>query len=155
MLRSLARLEAALQCPLCHHVLTAPMTLSCAHSFCCQCIDAYACDHWHCPMEGCGLALTLHTKGSFRKVNPTLDTLVSSFHTMVDTLSRAPDAWWKEGGEPGDDEDDPPSQEDDDDGLSDESIDLQQPQASSPASSRHSQSADDDDDDESDTHELL
>ena len=46
---------------------------------------------------GCGQSYSMQTTGSFRKINPTLETLVTSYHSMVDTLHRAPPNWWKEG----------------------------------------------------------
>jgi len=79
----------------------------------------------------------MQTSGSFRKINPTLQTLVTSLQAIMDTLQRAPPAWWKEGNEEGAIQDlvdhdimdypthmDQDHEEDDDDDIS---IDLQQP----------------------------
>lgn len=49
MRRSLADLGNALLCPLCNAIFQSPMTSSCGHSFCRQCIDAYSSDNYNCP----------------------------------------------------------------------------------------------------------
>mmetsp|Transcript_20964 Transcript_20964/g.44065 ORF Transcript_20964/g.44065 Transcript_20964/m.44065 type:complete len:114 (-) Transcript_20964:2735-3076(-) len=49
MRESLETLRSSLLCPLCNHVMTDPSTLTCAHSFCLECIKEYTCDHWYCP----------------------------------------------------------------------------------------------------------
>lgn len=61
----------------------------------------------------------MQTSGSFRKVNPTLETLVTTLHAMVDTLQRAKPDWWKEGG-------DAPLENNDDEA----SVDVQQQESS-------------------------
>jgi hypothetical protein len=41
------------------------------------------------------MPMTLH-KGSFRKVHPALQTVISSFHTICQTLEQAEPDWWKD-----------------------------------------------------------
>ena len=73
----------------------------------------------------CSRSISTQTTGSYRKVNPTLETLVTSLAEIVDTLQRAPPEWWKEGGtdDAALDNHKRLALEDDDD--DDESIDLQ------------------------------
>jgi hypothetical protein len=47
------------------------------------------------PVTSCGMPMTLH-KGSFRKVHPALQTVISSFHTICQTLEQAEPDWWKD-----------------------------------------------------------
>lgn len=51
MQESLRNLTDALRCSLCQGVYREPMTLSCSHSFCRECIDTHAADSWQCPCE--------------------------------------------------------------------------------------------------------
>ena len=168
MKESLRKLQDELRCTLCDNVYREPVTLSCAHSFCKECIDFHGRNSWSCPCKlsssrckclqldgitslsftqqssffsffnalfladpGCNQAYSIQTTGSYRKFNPTLETLVSSLRANMDTLKRAPPDWWKEGGDI-----DPPFEEEnsDNDRESDvepeedgESVDLQQP----------------------------
>ena len=49
MIESLQNLRDALRCSLCQNVYHEPMTLSCSHTFCRDCIDRHACNSWQCP----------------------------------------------------------------------------------------------------------
>lgn len=49
MRAALKELGQVLTCTLCRRLFTDPVTLTCGHSFCKGCIDAYNCDNWHCP----------------------------------------------------------------------------------------------------------
>lgn len=42
-------LQASLTCPLCSQVLVQPVSLPCAHTFCCTCIDGHVDNSWNCP----------------------------------------------------------------------------------------------------------
>eukprot|EP00977_Amphora_coffeiformis_P008750 scaffold1983_cov165-Amphora_coffeaeformis.AAC.7 len=92
----------------------------------------------------------MQTSGSFRKINPTLQTLVTSLHTVMDTLQRAPPAWWKEGSDDTtqdlDDMECPThmDQEQEEEEEDDVSIDLQQ---------QRPRVEEDNDDDDNDDHE--
>ena len=73
---------------------------------------------------GCARSYSMQTSGSFRKINPTLATLVTSLEQIVDTLQRAPPEWWKEGGDAILNEHHHYAREEEDED-DDESIDLQ------------------------------
>jgi Zinc finger, C3HC4 type (RING finger) len=49
MRQSLIALQDSLTCPLCQSVLVQPVTIPCAHTFCCECIDRYSDNSWVCP----------------------------------------------------------------------------------------------------------
>ena len=59
MRESLQALQKSLNCALCQSVTVRPVTLSCAHTFCCSCIDVYAENNWNCPSKCWLLALAL------------------------------------------------------------------------------------------------
>ena len=61
MRESLQALQKSLNCALCQSVTVRPVTLSCAHTFCCSCIDVYAENNWNCPSKCWLLALALAT----------------------------------------------------------------------------------------------
>ena len=99
----------------------------------------------------CGSSISTQTTGSYRKVNPTLATLVTSLEEIVDTLQRAPPEWWKEGG--GNDNNNVelsdhqiPLEEDDEDDDDDESIDLQKLAEEAEAAEANNTSMDSDED---------
>jgi RING-type zinc-finger len=95
MREALRELREALLCPLCHSVFQSPMTGPCGHSFCQTCIDAHSCDHFECPVDGCGLPLSMSSRGkSFRLHNPSLETAVTSYESIVQALRKADDHWW-------------------------------------------------------------
>lgn len=50
------------------------------------------------PVPGCGqpIALRGSRRGKFRKTNPSLETIATSWKTIHNALSRAPPGWWKE-----------------------------------------------------------
>ncbi|KAL7555355.1 hypothetical protein ACA910_001391 [Epithemia clementina (nom. ined.)] len=99
MMKSFESMAKALSCPLCHQVVEHPQTLApCAHSFCETCIDEYACDNWQCPVAGCGQSIALRgsRRGKFRKTNPSLETIATSWKSIHKALTRAPPEWWKE-----------------------------------------------------------
>lgn len=49
MRKSLQDLQRSLNCALCGNVTVRPVTLTCAHTFCCACIDVYSENNWVCP----------------------------------------------------------------------------------------------------------
>ena len=51
MRESLQALQQSLNCALCQSITVRPVTLSCAHTFCCSCIDVYAENNWSCPSK--------------------------------------------------------------------------------------------------------
>ena len=51
MRESLQALQQSLNCALCQSITVRPVTLSCAHTFCCTCIDVYAENNWSCPSK--------------------------------------------------------------------------------------------------------
>jgi hypothetical protein len=82
-------------------------------------------------VKGCGIPLSVtgSRKGSFLKINPSLETVISSFQTICQTLDRAPKHWWNEGQEIIDEENVDPlgtdevnTNENDEDGSSDEEM---------------------------------
>ena len=99
MRKSLMEFRNLLTCPLCQDVFQQPTTLSsCAHSFCVVCIDEYCCNAWICPVDGCGMPMSIMGTGrSYRNVNPQLLQMVASLNIICDSLRRAPDYWWRSG----------------------------------------------------------
>uniref|UniRef100_A0A7R9ZQJ2 RING-type domain-containing protein n=1 Tax=Craspedostauros australis TaxID=1486917 RepID=A0A7R9ZQJ2_9STRA len=98
MRQSLSQLQQLLTCPLCKKMFKKPTTLSsCAHSFCVECIDDHCRDAWVCPVEGCGMPMSVvgGHKGSYRKINPQLLQICSSFEQICHALGQSPDSWWK------------------------------------------------------------
>ncbi|KAL9180177.1 hypothetical protein ACHAXT_008147 [Thalassiosira profunda] len=97
---ALASLEACLLCQLCNKRMNDPATLiSCAHSFCYDCIDEFCEDHWECPVEGCtggGVANKGQSESYVRK-NPVIADVVSSLGKIEKILESGPDNWWKGG----------------------------------------------------------
>jgi len=51
MRESLQDLQNSLNCALCRSVAVRPVTLTCACTFCCACIDVYSENNWVCPSE--------------------------------------------------------------------------------------------------------
>jgi len=67
------------------------------------------------------MPLTIKGEGSFRKINPSLQTVVSSWTSICQALSKAPNDWWKED----DDHVEEPEKSDDEEEAEGEMIDLQ------------------------------
>ena len=106
MRKSLKELQSSLLCPLCNQVFVDPSTLPCAHTFCLSCMDEYACNAWACPVPGCGFPLTLRggREGSYLKINPQIQTVVTSLSVICETLNNAPKEWWNADEEDSDDD---------------------------------------------------
>ena len=51
----------------------------------------------HLTVAGCGQSIALrgNRKGKFRKTNPSLETMVTSYHAIHQALRQAPPYWWK------------------------------------------------------------
>jgi hypothetical protein len=98
MLESLQTLRNVLDCPLCHQLLHEPSTLTCGHTFCCTCIDHYTCNAWTCPVKDCNFPITVtgERNGKFRKINPTVQTVATSWANICAALEKAPSEWWKD-----------------------------------------------------------
>mmetsp|Transcript_30717 Transcript_30717/g.57505 ORF Transcript_30717/g.57505 Transcript_30717/m.57505 type:complete len:198 (+) Transcript_30717:51-644(+) len=97
MRKSIHKLASLLVCPLCKKIFDQPTTLaSCAHSFCVDCIDNYGCGSWVCPVDGCGMPLSIvgGHGGSYRKINPQLSQTVESLRLICQNLNRSSDQWW-------------------------------------------------------------
>mmetsp|Transcript_20643 Transcript_20643/g.41931 ORF Transcript_20643/g.41931 Transcript_20643/m.41931 type:complete len:702 (+) Transcript_20643:130-2235(+) len=99
MRESLETLRSSLLCPLCNHVMTDPSTLTCAHSFCLECIKEYTCDHWYCPVVGCGMPVCFTGgKGkAFVNKNPQISAVVLALKNIQSATQNAPDKWWEDG----------------------------------------------------------
>ncbi|CAB9509738.1 expressed unknown protein [Seminavis robusta] len=163
MRQSLNELHATLLCPLCHQLLQNPSTLSCAHTFCWKCIEAFSCKNNICPVKECGLplAMTGSRQGSFLKINPSLETVLSSLQTICQALDKAPSNWWEHGKE--DDDLIEEGNEEDDDNSSRSScssgemitLDVSSPPGNLKNDDDYDTTDDDDDDDPNNLMKLL
>ena len=106
MMKSLTDLQTSLICPLCHQILQSPATLACSHSFCLLCIDSYYKDNWVCPFPNCSMPISFHGDvrskqsvssmiGKCIRINPQLDTVVTSLVAVTKAIHLARDEWWK------------------------------------------------------------
>lgn len=59
-------------------------------------MDTYAADNWACPVQGCGFPLACRgaREGSYLKINPQIQTVVSSLTEIANALNNAPKEWW-------------------------------------------------------------
>lgn len=59
-------------------------------------MDDYAANAWACPIPGCGFPLACRgaREGSYLKINPQIQTVVSSFEAICKSLNAAPPEWW-------------------------------------------------------------
>eukprot|EP00957_Ditylum_brightwellii_P157023 11950060-Ditylum_brightwellii.AAC.1 len=97
--------------------MTQPSTLGgCGHTFCSSCINFYSGKHDICPLPGCGIPLSLNSGGNkFVKINPQLNSVVSSLSCILNVLGRAETQWWK----------DPKKKEGEEEQEEEEMVDLQ------------------------------
>jgi len=93
---ALDAMRSCLVCQLCDKRMTEPATLlSCAHSFCYDCILEYTENSWTCPLPGCGHPVTM--KGGSResiKKNHVLSAVSASLENIEKILTTAPTNWW-------------------------------------------------------------
>mmetsp|Transcript_7197 Transcript_7197/g.17559 ORF Transcript_7197/g.17559 Transcript_7197/m.17559 type:complete len:179 (+) Transcript_7197:13-549(+) len=97
MQKSISKFASLLVCPLCQKVFDRPATLSaCGHTFCVSCIDEYSSKNSECPVEGCGMPISIvgSNGGSFRKINLQISQAVESLQLICKSLNLCEKNWW-------------------------------------------------------------
>eukprot|EP00536_Pseudo-nitzschia_multiseries_P006196 jgi/Psemu1/296155/fgenesh1_pm.129_\ len=98
MQKSISKFAGFLICPLCNKIFDRPATLSaCAHTFCTNCIDAYSANNSVCPVEGCGMPMSIvgSNGGSFRKANLQISQTIESLQLICNSLNQSKEYWWR------------------------------------------------------------
>lgn len=97
MRRSISKFASLLICPLCNKIFDRPATLSaCAHTFCMNCIDAYSANNSVCPVQGCGMPMSIvgSNGGSFRKLNLQISQTIESLQLICNSVNQSKENWW-------------------------------------------------------------